>query len=290
MPTRGDDELPPEEAPASEAPGHPEIVRVRAPNPGPMTLAGTNTYVVGSSPAWVIDPGPADAGHIAEVRDVAEARGGIGGVVLTHSHSDHSGGVEMLGAGIDWGDASGTDEAAELAAAMTSAAGDGTGGEEPPPFAAPPAKVGPFDVMPTPGHARDHVAFVLGPVCFCGDLVLGEGSTIVPPAAAGGSLADYMRSLELVGGLASTLLCPGHGPWITDPRARIDEYAAHRRERERLLLEAIDGGVRSRDELLDAAWSDVPADLRPAAALALRAHLEKLKADGALPADLEIHL
>ncbi len=86
--------------PVAEAPGHPEIVRVVAPNPGPMTLEGTNTYVVGSSPAWVIDPGPADEGHITEIRDVAEGRGGIGGVVLTHSHLDHNAGVEMLGAGL----------------------------------------------------------------------------------------------------------------------------------------------------------------------------------------------
>ena len=281
------DELPVRAAPASEAPGHPEIVRIRAPNPGPMTLTGTNTYVVGSSPAWVIDPGPADAGHIAEVRDVAETRGGIGGVVLTHSHSDHSAGVEMLGAGLDWGDASGTDETAELAAALQSGGGAVEPGEDPPPFAAPPAQVGPFQVLPTPGHARDHVAFVLGPVCFCGDLVLGEGSTIVPPATGGGSLADYMRSLELVEGLDAMLLCPGHGSWITDPGTRIEEYRAHRNERESLLLAALDAGKRSHDDLLDAAWADVPAGLRPAAALALLAHLEKLKAEGRLPAELK---
>jgi glyoxylase-like metal-dependent hydrolase (beta-lactamase superfamily II) len=285
VPAPGDD-LPVEEAPASEAPGHPEIVRIRAPNPGPMTLTGTNTYVVGSSPAWIIDPGPADAGHIAEVRDVAETRGGIGGVVLTHSHSDHSGGVEMLGAGLDWGDASGTDEAAELAAALAGREQGGGSEERPPPFAAPPAQVGPFQVLPTPGHARDHVAFVLGPICFCGDLILGEGSTIVPPAAGGGSLADYMRSLELVEQLDAMLLCPGHGSWITDPKTRIEEYAAHRRQRETLLIAALDAGKRSQDDLLDAAWADVPAGLRPAAALALLAHLEKLGAEGRLPADL----
>lgn len=262
---------------AAEAPGHPEVVRVRAPNPGPMTLSGTNTYVVGSSPAWVIDPGPADEGHIAEVRDVAEARGGVGGVVLTHSHLDHNAGVTMLGAGLAYGNAEGFDDLAAMLA---------TG-----PVVLPPAgegkRVGPFTVVPTPGHAPDHAAFVLGDVCFCGDLVLGEGSTIVPPASGGGSLVDYMRSLELVAGLGSALLCPGHGPWITDPAAKVADYVAHRRERERLLLEALDAGMRSTEELLNAAWSDVPSSMRPAAALAMRAHLEKLAAEGTLPSDLD---
>jgi len=263
---------------AVEAPGHPEIVRIVAPNPGPMTLAGTNTYVVGSSPAWVIDPGPADAGHIAEVRDVAESRGGIGGVVLTHSHTDHNDGVEMLGAGIAFGNAEGFDD---LAAML------GTGPTElpVPPAAEERGRVGPFTVVPTPGHATDHVAFLLGDACFCGDLILGEGSTIVPPASGGGSLVDYMESLDLLAALDASLLCPGHGPWITDPAAKIAAYAAHRRERERLLVEALAAGRRSTEDLLDAAWGDVPGPMRPAAGLAMRAHLEKLAAERRLPDD-----
>lgn len=267
-------------AEAEEAPGHPEVVRIVAPNPGPMTLHGTNTYVVGSSPAWVIDPGPADEGHIAEVRDVAESRGGIGGVVLTHSHLDHNEGVAMLGAPVALGNAEGFDD---LAAMM------GTGpGDLPTQPRAEGSSVGPFTVVPTPGHAPDHVAYLLGDVCFCGDLILGEGSTIVPPASGGGSLVDYMESLELVAALDASLLCPGHGPWITEPATKIAEYAEHRRERERLLVEALAAGRRSTEDLLDAAWSDVPESMRPAAALAMRAHLEKLAAEGRLPADLEL--
>ena len=268
------------EEPAAEAPGHPAVVRVRADNPGPMTLTGTNTYVVGSSPAWVIDPGPADPDHIDLVREVGETRGGIEGVLLTHSHSDHNAGVEMLGAPVLVGNESGFDDLAALMAtepvAMPPAPVDG-------------AEVGPFTVVATPGHAPDHVAFVygeMGEICFCGDVVLGEGSTIVPPAAGGGSLADYMNSLDVLAALGSSLLCPGHGPWITDPAVKIAEYAAHRRERERLLLAALAEGRRSDQDLLDAAWSDVPEPMRPAAALAMRAHLEKLAADGRLPADL----
>jgi glyoxylase-like metal-dependent hydrolase (beta-lactamase superfamily II) len=97
-----------------------------------------------------------------------------------------------------------------------------------------------------------------------------------------------MRSLELVAALDATLLCPGHGPWITDPAARVAEYAAHRRERERLLVEALGAGTRAQRDLLDAAWSDVPESMRPAAGLAMRAHLEKLDAEGRLPDDLDI--
>lgn len=265
--------------PVAEAPGHPEIVRIVAPNPGPMTLAGTNTYVVGSSPAWVVDPGPADARHIAEVRDVAGSRGGIGGVVLTHSHLDHNEGVGMLGAPLALGHAEGFDDVAALR---------GEGSELPPPLGSEEGEaVGPFAAVSTPGHATDHVALVFGAVVFCGDLVLGEGSTIVPPAAGGGSLIEYMASLERLAALGATLLCPGHGPWITDPAAKIAEYVAHRRERERLLLAALDFGKRSANDLLDAAWADVPASMRPAAGLAMRAHIEKLEDEGRLPGDLE---
>ncbi len=97
-----------------------------------------------------------------------------------------------------------------------------------------------------------------------------------------------MESLELLAALDASLLCPGHGPWITEPAAKIAEYAEHRRERERMLVAALEAGRRSTDDLLDAAWSDVPASMRPAAALAMRAHLEKLDAEGRLPGDLEL--
>lgn len=264
------------------APGHPEISRIVAPNPGPMTLSGTNTYVVGSDPAWVIDPGPADERHIEAVRAEAESRGGIGSVLLTHGHLDHTAGVEMLGANVIWGRSEGVDEGAEIAAAMAETKVRKVRGSHAPPD----SDAGPFRVIPTPGHAHDHVVFQFEDVCFCGDLILGQGSSIVPPQAAGGALADYMRSLERVEELGSELLCPGHGPWITDPGEKIREYREHRLERERRLLEAFEAGERSRARLLEAAWSDVPPEMRPAAALAMRAHLEKLAGDGVKVRDL----
>ena len=215
-----------------------------------MTLEGTNTYVVGAGPALVIDPGPAIESHAEAIRAVAAERGGLGGILLTHSHRDHTEGAELLDA----------------------------------PVLSDPA---PLDAIPTPGHAADHVAFVLGPVAFCGDLILGWGSAIVPPAADGGSLADYLASLERLRDLQPELLCPGHGPWITDPAAKIEEYVTHRAGRERMLVTALEAGERSPEALLDAAWDDVPEPMRPAAALAMRAHLEKLAAEGRLPADMD---
>jgi glyoxylase-like metal-dependent hydrolase (beta-lactamase superfamily II) len=229
-----------------------------------MTLEGTNTYVVG---AYVIDPGPDDAGHLDAIRGAAS--GEIAGVLLTHGHSDHTAGVRALGAPMLWGVASSGDETAGLAAS----------GQPPAEY---PGSIGPFALVPTPGHAADHFCFVLGDVCFCGDLILGSGSSIVPPRAMGGSLSDYMRSLDAIAALDVELLAPGHGPWITDPEAKIGEYIEHRRDRERRLVAAIDAGERSRTALLARVWDDVPEPLRPAAAVAMEANLEKLAEDGRL--------
>jgi glyoxylase-like metal-dependent hydrolase (beta-lactamase superfamily II) len=219
-----------------------------------MTLEGTNTYVVGRDPAVVIDPGPADRGHIEAVRREAEARGGIGLVLLTHSHADHAEGVELLGV-----------------QPTTIARGEEVQGLRP---------------LGTPGHSRDHFCFLRPhpPAfdVFAGDLILGEGSTIVPPAAQGGSLADYMESLRKLQRLQIEVIYPGHGPVITDPAARIAEYIAHREAREEKLLAALERGERSRIALLDQVWDDVPAELRPAAAYAMQAHVEKLAAEGRL--------
>jgi glyoxylase-like metal-dependent hydrolase (beta-lactamase superfamily II) len=111
--------------------------------------------------------------------------------------------------------------------------------------------------------------------------VLGEGSVFIAPGE--GSLSAYLDSLRRLRELDLDVLCPGHGPYVTDPAAKLDEYIAHRLDRERRLLEALDAGVTERDSLLDAAWSDVPEHLRGAAALTLAAHLEKLAEEGRLP-------
>ena len=237
-----------------QAPGHAEILRLTAPNPGPMTLTGTNTYLYGSGPCTVIDPGPDIASHLDAVREAAEARGGISLVLLTHTHGDHADGAQALGAEV-----------------ILPTDGEERGG---------------LRALATPGHAPDHVCLLTGDgVCFSGDLVLGEGSTFVPPD--GGSLAAYMDSLRRVQAEPLELICPGHGPWIEDPAAKLAEYVEHREMRERRLLAALERGERSREALLAEVWDDVPAEVRPAAALVMQAHLDKLAAEARFEADLQ---
>lgn len=218
-----------------------------------MTLEGTNTYLYGADPCAVIDPGSDDPGHLEAIRAAAAERGGIGLVLLTHSHSDHSDGAEELGAEVVLP----------------------TGGE---------THAG-LRALATPGHAADHVCF-LGDdgLCFSGDLVLGLGSTIVPPG--GGSLAAYMGSLRLLQEEELALIAPGHGPWVEDPAAKLAEYVEHREMRERRLLAGLERGERSRAALLAETWDDIPIELLPMAAMAMEAHLEKLEGEGRLPGDL----
>jgi glyoxylase-like metal-dependent hydrolase (beta-lactamase superfamily II) len=219
-----------------------------------MTLEGTNTYLYGSDPCAVIDPGSDDPGHLDAIRAAAEERGGIGLVLLTHSHGDHTAGADGLGAEVV------LPEGGEVHAGLR--------------------------VLATPGHAEDHVCFLSEEgVCFSGDLVLGLGSTIVPPG--GNSLAAFMDSLALLQEQEIELIAPGHGPWITDPAAKLAEYVEHRQMRERRLLAALEGGERSRAQLLAAVWDDIPIELLPMAAMAMEAHLEKLEGEGRLPADLK---
>jgi glyoxylase-like metal-dependent hydrolase (beta-lactamase superfamily II) len=142
---------------------------------------------------------------------------------------------------------------------------------------------GPLRALAIPGHADDHLAFVAGDAAFTGDAVLGRGSVFVT-----NRLGEYLAALERLRGLGLALLCPGHGPPVWDPDGKLGEYLAHRAERERMLLAALDAGARTEDELLDAAWADAPAPLRPAAALTLRAHAAKLAGEGRLPGDVRL--
>jgi glyoxylase-like metal-dependent hydrolase (beta-lactamase superfamily II) len=125
----------------------------------------------------------------------------------------------------------------------------------------------------------------VGNVALTGDAVLGHGSVFVAPYP--GALAAYLEGLRRLRERELGLLCPGHGPLIQDPKAKLDEYLAHRLKRQRRLEAALDAGKRSTDELLDEVWDDVPAQLRGAAAITLAAHLDLLEQQGRLPAGVQ---
>jgi glyoxylase-like metal-dependent hydrolase (beta-lactamase superfamily II) len=226
-----------------------DVALVRADNPSPLTLSGTNTWVVGR---WVVDPGPALDAHLDAVAAEVASRGGAEGIALTHDHADHVEGLEALLSRV--GDVP-----------VVSARAGATDGDV----------VGPLRVLALPGHSDDHLAFVARRAGFTGDAVLGEGSVFVS-----GNLAGYLDGLRRLRSFDLAVLCPGHGPPVWHVREKLDGYIAHRLERERRLLAALERGLSSEDDLLDFAWSDAPAELRPVAALSLRAHLEKLRAEG----------
>jgi glyoxylase-like metal-dependent hydrolase (beta-lactamase superfamily II) len=229
------------------------VALVRAANPGPYTLTGTNTWLYGRDPAWVVDPGPALDAHLDAVAAAVAARGGAGGIVVTHAHDDHAGGIDGL-----------RERVGRDVPLLVSAA-DGEA-------------LGPLRALALPGHSDDHVVFVAARTAFTGDAVLGEGSVFVT-----GGLAGYLEGLRRLRALDLALICPGHGPPVWDVRGKLDAYIEHRLDRERRLLAALERGLRTESELLDAAWSDAPAALRPAAAVTLRAHMEKLREEGRVP-------
>jgi glyoxylase-like metal-dependent hydrolase (beta-lactamase superfamily II) len=243
-----------------------DIALVRADNPGPFTLSGTNTWLLGRDPCWIVDPGPAIDAHVAEVIAEAARRGGAAGIVLTHDHGDHADAAAAVR------DATG----APIGAARWAGADVTLAGGE---------LVGPLRVVATPGHAPDHLAFVAGDVAFTGDGVLAESSVFVAPDP--GALRGYLTALERLRALELALLCTGHGPLATDPAALLERYLAHRRDRERRLVAALAGGLRGVDELLDRVWDDAPASLRLAAIATLAAHLGKLDEEGRLPAGVQ---
>ncbi len=225
-----------------------DVALVRAENPGPYTLSGTNTWIVGRDPCWVVDPGPLLDAHVEAVLAEASRRGGVGGIAITHRHADHAEAVPRL----------------RSATGAASVHGEGAG---------------PLEAVAVPGHTSDHVVYVLdGAVAFTGDAVLGEGSVFVT-----GNLSAYLDALRALGARGLDLICPGHGPVVTDPSAKLAQYVEHRLARERRLVDALDDGARTVDEMLDAAWSDAPAVLRLPAAVTLGAHLEKLAEEGRLP-------
>lgn len=256
--------LPPEGTAGDVEVVSPGVRRVLAPNPGPMTLEGTNTWVLGD-PAdgdlVVVDPGPEHEGHLAAVAGI----GGIGLVVLTHGHADHSNGAARLAALVG-----GAPVAAQDPAWCS-------GGADP--LRAGP--VGPdalaLRVLPTPGHTADSVSLVLPAASsvLTGDAVLGRGpSVVVHPE---GRVADHLASLRSLLDLPAVVrLLPGHGPLRSDGLVKVGEDLEHRLTRLRQVRAARQQEARTVQEVLDVVYPDLDDALRGPAAVSVQASLAAL--------------
>ena len=237
------------------------VTRVLAPNPGVYTLEGTNTWVVGSEPSIVIDPGPDLPAHLA---DVAREAGRVGAVLVTHDHPDHAPGAlpfaEMVGAPV---------YAYRLAGAQELRAGQRV-------------RAGTLDLtaIHTPGHTSDHMAFFEpgSGALFTGDAVVGRGTSFIDPPD--GNLVQYLRSLARMEELGPRTIYPGHGPVVVRAEEKIREYLAHREERESQVLTALADGPRTIAEMVEVIYVDHPKDVHPLAARSVLAHLLKLADEG----------
>jgi glyoxylase-like metal-dependent hydrolase (beta-lactamase superfamily II) len=250
----------------------PQVTRVLAPNPSGMTLDGTNTYLVGepgSGQAVLVDPGPDDAAHLAAVERELTARDArCVAVLVTHHHGDHAEAAQP------WGVRFG----APVAAARADVAGPGGRVLEPGERLVLAGTA--LDVVPTPGHTADHLAFrVESGAVLVGDHVLGRGTSVVTHPE--GDVEAYLASLRRVHDLGPAALYCGHGPELTeDPTAVLDFYLAHRAYREHQLLAALGDGPRTVDELVATVYAAYPREVWPAAAQSTRATLDKLRAEG----------
>jgi glyoxylase-like metal-dependent hydrolase (beta-lactamase superfamily II) len=244
------------------------VSRVLAPNPSPMTLDGTNTYVLGVAgrgEAVVVDPGPDDPEHLRRVQQViADRDAQVRAVIVTHHHHDHA------AAAASWAASFGCEVVASTRAVAGS---DGRVVADGAAIALAGLDV---EVVATPGHTRDHVALRLETgVLLTGDHVLGRGTSVV--AHPDGDLVAYLDSLRRVLGLSSHALYPGHGPELTeDPSAVLSFYLEHRAFREQQLLAALARGSATPHQLVTQVYADVDRRLWPAAEASTRAALAAL--------------
>jgi glyoxylase-like metal-dependent hydrolase (beta-lactamase superfamily II) len=248
------------------------VVRVTAPNPSKMTGPGTNSYLVGETEVAAIDPGPVIDTHLDAIqRSVADRRGSIRWIVVTHHHPDHAPAAEALAARtgatvIGFGHADDFNPHQRATDGYVLSA---------PGFS--------LRALHTPGHASDHICWLLEErsLLFSGDHVM-QGSTVVirPPD---GNMIQYLASLGRLRGLQPALrtIAPGHGRMIGDPAAVIDGIVRHRYEREEQVIEALAAaGDATVEELLPMVYTDVDDSLLDVARHSLWAHLEKLAEEG----------
>jgi glyoxylase-like metal-dependent hydrolase (beta-lactamase superfamily II) len=240
----------------------PRILRVLASNPGPFTLEGTNTWIVGARPSLVIDPGPDDPDHI---REIVRDAGPVGAILLTHHHGDHAAGATLL---------------AEQTGAPVLAYRPGPGERKVPDGTHLPTGDGGLRAVHAPGHTPDHLVFHepgTGSL-FTGDTVLGRGTSVIDPPE--GDMAAYVRSLSRLLALGPRVIYPGHGPAVWAATDKLREYVEHRKDRERQVLVALEEGPATPEELVPRIYAGYPEELHPAAARSVLAHLLKLAREG----------
>ncbi len=242
-----------------------------------MTGRGNNTYFLHGGPggAALIDAGVGDSRHLEQIdRELQVRKAHLACVLVTHGHSDHASGSPLIAgrhptaafAKFPWPeeDVRYQVEWQPLVDGQTVVAGGET-----------------LTVLHTPGHSPDHIALWHAPTraAFVGDLVIQGGSVIIP-WSRGGNLEDYLASLERLIALRPQTLYPAHGPVITDPLAVLSGHVEHRRMRERQVIHAMRQGHSTMSAITESIYDGLDPALMAAASENVRAHLEKLKADG----------
>ena len=260
-------------APKSLVPGEvvalrPNVRRILAPNPGIFTGPGTNTYLIGTEDVAVIDPGPDD--HEEHLDRIAEAGAGrIRWILVTHTHPDHSPGAQGLKARTG-APLLGFDERDGFVPDDTLGDGDaveGTGFK--------------LTALHTPGHASNHLCYHLAGerLLFSGDHIMSGSTVVIAPPD--GDMRTYLDSLRRLRELDMHGVAPGHGEFIEDGHAKVDEYVAHRHAREAAILGALTEAHQATvDDVVAAVYTDVPDALHPIARFSVWAHHRNLRSEG----------
>jgi glyoxylase-like metal-dependent hydrolase (beta-lactamase superfamily II) len=242
---------------------------VTAGNPGPLTLEGTRTYVLGESRLVIVDPGPDDSGHLGRVVDLVAGRP-VEAICLTHAHSDHAAGAETV---------SDVLRAPIAASARTLHRADLSGRVLDDGDALPiDDGVTSLQAIVTPGHTSDDLCFLWLPSrdLLTGDLVLGRGTSV--SVYRDGQVGHYLASLSRLAALRPTRILPGHGELVNDPAAKLEAYRKHRLRRDRQVLGAVrDDGCRSVTEIRRRVYGELPDGVVRAADSSILAHLEHLE-------------